>query len=135
MQGYKYNIGRVVGSKIRNNTVMPNDFTGWLNGDIFIHTDGQMIPYYEYINGKLVLLGHLRGQSGFTAQTNTGYFSLYVAQDDGVFKDLDSGETIVVDKGDIVVATNESSLFFELDANGNLYYGVRDTLKFINKEE
>lgn len=127
-------LGRVVGSKIRNGIQLPTDFTGWLEGDIFIHTDNQLIPYYEYRNKTLNLLGYLKGQSGFTSKADTGYFSLYVAQDNGTFEDLDVGEKIDVMKGDIVIATNDSSLVFELDEEGNLYYGTSNVLKFIKEE-
>lgn len=134
MEGYKYSIGRVVGSKIRNGNVLPTDFTGWLEGDIFIHTDNQLIPYYEYKNKTLNLLGFLKGQSGFTSKIDTGYFSLYVAQDNGTFEDTDTGETVDVMKGDIVIASNDSSLIFELDEEGNLYYGTSNVLKFVKEE-
>lgn len=67
------NLGRVVGSKIRNGTKEPSDFTkedfvGWLDGDIYILNDPeQLIPYYEYkpeTEDKLILLGNLKGTDG-----------------------------------------------------------------------
>lgn len=67
------NLGRVVGSKIRNGTKEPSDFTkedfvGWLDGDIYIlNNPEQLIPYYEYkpeTEEKLILLGNLKGIAG-----------------------------------------------------------------------
>lgn len=56
-------LGRVVGSKIRNGETMPTNFTGWLDGDIFI-LNANEIPYFEYSNGKLSRLGKLKGEEG-----------------------------------------------------------------------
>lgn len=60
-------LGRVVGSKIRNGSEMPTDFTGWLDGDIFILND-ENISYFEYKNGELNRLGGLRGPQGIQGE-------------------------------------------------------------------
>ena len=59
------NLGRVVGSKIRNGNEMPTDYNGWLDGDIFI-LNGKEIKYFEYRKQEeqLVLLGILSGPQG-----------------------------------------------------------------------
>ena len=49
-------LGRVVGSKIRNGNEMPTNFTGWLDGDIFILNSNKK-PYYEFNNGVLTQIG------------------------------------------------------------------------------
>lgn len=56
-------LGRVVGSKIRNGQEIPKVYDGWLDGDIFILNTGN-IPYYEYVSGRLILRGELRGIKG-----------------------------------------------------------------------
>lgn len=59
------NLGRVVGSKIRNGNDLPTNFTGWLDGDIFILNDKE-VKYYEYKKEteQLVLLGNFSGPQG-----------------------------------------------------------------------
>lgn len=128
-------LGRVVGSKIRNGILMPNDFTGWLDGDIFIHNEGQMIPYYVYQNKELHFLGHLRGQSGFTAKLETGYFSLYVAQENGILTDKTTGETIRLDKGDLVINSSDGQNFIYDEETGELFYETSNNLEFTKEEK
>ena len=43
-------LGRVVGTKIRTGTTIPDNFEGWLDGDIFILKEDLSIEFYVYNN-------------------------------------------------------------------------------------
>lgn len=94
----KYNLGRVVGSKIRNGNEMPNNFNGWLDGDIFIHNAGNT-PYYEYVSGRLILRGELRGPRGFSNE----YTLKMTSSDVEIYKSIYTEK--VLEKGEIFTDT------------------------------
>ena len=131
-----YSLGRVVGSKIRNGDVIPTDFTGWLEGDIFIHNKGIGTPYYEYKNNTLILLGHLQGADAVISKIETGYVTFFVAPKDGTITDYETDETISVLQGDLICAKDaidDTEYIYDAET-GDLSMITKTTFKFKESE-
>lgn len=62
---YEYKIGKVVGTRIRVDSELPIDYTGWHSGDIFIHSKGLHAMYEYQPNNldKLIFLSNLKGEA------------------------------------------------------------------------